>query len=367
MHRFFRGISAYFTPTETVSPKVNNFNIIRFIAAFMVIYGHMGAIMGQPRLQILGQVVSTIGVRIFFIISGYLITKSYLSDSHFGRYMIRRSFRIFPALIVAVLLSVFVLGPIMTTFSVSEYFANPGTWQYFKNLILCPVYVLPGVFSTNTYPHAVNGSIWTLPIEFAMYLILPLLVLLFRKLGSIKWGMAVCAVAALVASVCYGMSGESWRYVIHGSDIFQSLPLLPYFFLGSVFSFPEMKKCFNLQLASVLIILAAFVSMERGLGEVVQFIALPYFILSLALTEKPIFSKWFQKSDFSYGLYLYGFPVQQLLWALMSKSGFGVLTMTVISFVSTLILAILSWYFVEKPMQTVAKKLLAKCGKKKTA
>ncbi len=94
----------YASPVESTSLKINNFNIIRFIAAFMVIHGHMSVIMGQPKLLIVGSYVSTFGVRIFFVISGYLITKSYLSDNHFGRYMIRRTFRIFPALIVTTLL-----------------------------------------------------------------------------------------------------------------------------------------------------------------------------------------------------------------------------------------------------------------------
>ena len=183
-------IKRYFTPSDEISPRTNNFNIIRFFAAFAVIYGHMSSIMGEAAFPLLGQRISTIGVKILFTFSGYLITKSYLSDPHFGRYMIRRCFRIFPAYIVLILLSALVIGPIFTSLPLTEYFAAPGTWNYiWKNLLFSPTYTLPGLFEACPYPNAVNGSLWTLPFEFAMYLILPALLWAFQKLGSQKWGI----------------------------------------------------------------------------------------------------------------------------------------------------------------------------------
>lgn len=355
MAKAFSCITQYFTPTDTISPKVNNFNIIRFFAAFMVIYGHMSSIMGYAAFPVFSQRVSTIAVKIFFIVSGYLITKSYLSDSHFGRYMIRRTFRIFPALIVLVLLTVFVVGPALTTLPLSEYFSNLNTWRYFKNLAFSPVYALPGVFTDATYPNAVNGSLWTLPVEFAMYLVLPIFVILFKKLGSIKWGMGVMAVVTLTLSILQIMLFPTASFVVWGNDLLQTLPLLPYFFIGSVFSFSEMRKYLNLQAAIALVILASFVLADAAVMEIVVAIVLPYFVLSLALCEKPIFSKWFAKSDFSYGLYLYGFVVQQVVYSFLRPYNISVLPMALICFGATLVFAITSWYFVEKPMQAVGQ------------
>lgn len=351
----FSCITQYFTPTDTVSSRVNNFNIIRFFAAFMVIYGHMSAVMGAAAFPVLSQSVSTIAVKIFFTVSGYLITKSYLSDSHFGRYMIRRSFRIFPALIALVLLTVFVIGPLITNLSPSEYFSHASTWAYFKNLVLHPVYTLPGAFSGGPYPNVVNGSLWTLPAEFLMYLLLPVFVILFKKLGSIKWGMAAMAVITLTVSVLYIDCFREVRLVIWGTNLPDMLPLIPYFFIGSFFSFPEMKKYLNLQLSLALLILASFVRAGESTHEVIVALVLPYFILSLALTEKPIFSKWFAKSDFSYGLYLYGFVVQQIVYRLLAPTELGVLTVALISFAVTLVIAIPSWYLVEKPLQKLGQ------------
>lgn len=355
MTKAFSRLTQYFTPTEAVSAKTNNFNIIRFFAAFMVIYGHMSSIMGYAAFPLFSQRVSTIAVKIFFIVSGYLITKSYLSDSHFGRYMIRRTFRIFPALIVLVLLTVFVVGPTMTTLPLSEYFSNLNTWRYFKNLLFSPVYALPGVLTDATYPNAVNGSLWTLPVEFAMYLLLPLFVILFKKLGSIKWGMGVMAVLTLTLSVLQITCFPTASFVVWGNDLLQTFPLLPYFFIGSFFSFPEMRKYLNLQAAVALVVLASFTLASPAVMEVVVAIVLPYFTLSLALCEKPIFSKWFAKSDFSYGLYLYGFVVQQIVYSFLAPLNIPVLPMALICFAATLVMAIPSWYLIEKPIQSLGQ------------
>lgn len=359
-------IKRYFTPSDEISPRTNNFNIIRFFAAFMVIYGHMSSIVGEAAFPLLGQRVSTIGVKILFTFSGYLITKSYLSDPHFGRYMIRRSFRIFPAYIVLILLTALVIGPCFTSLSMAEYFGAPGTWRYiWSNLLFSPNYTLPGVFEACPYPNAVNGSLWTLPFEFAMYLILPTLLVAFKKLGSQKWGMLVMWLVSLAASVAilvkYPWGGA--RLVIWGNNLPDALPLMPYFFVGSLFSFPDFKKLLNLQCAVLLLVVGVFAmsnvwyhaTVTVVCNELVVAVVLPYFALALALTERPVFSKWFEHSDFAYGLYLYGFVIQQCMYQLLAPTHLSALEMTVVCFAVTLVFAIGSWYWVEKPVQNLGQ------------
>lgn len=360
-------IKGYFTPSDEISPRTNNFNIIRFFAAFMVIYGHMSTIMGFAAFPLLNQRVSTIGVKILFTFSGYLITKSYLSDTHFGRYMIRRSFRIFPAFIVLIILTTFVAGPLMTSLPLGEYLTNPNTWAYFwKNLLFHPVYALPGVFTDCPYPNAVNGSLWTLPFEFAMYLILPALLVLFKKLGSARWGMLGMWIVSLVPSIIYIVNpsafGAGW--IIWGNHIPSAFSLMPYFFLGSVFSFPAFAKLLNLQRATLLLVLGIFAQsnvwyhawVSEVCSELVVAVVLPYFVLSLALTERPVFSKWFANSDFAYGLYLYGFVIQQITYQLLAPTHLSAFEMSVLCFFITLIPAVASWYLVEKPVQKLGQK-----------
>ncbi len=113
--------------------------------------------------------IGPLGVVIFFIISGYLIAASWNSDSNLLRYFIRRSLRIFPALIVFTIVAVFILGPLATNLSVREYFSHHLTFYYFSNIFLYINYYLPGVFEKARFVNAVNGSLWSLTIEFFMY------------------------------------------------------------------------------------------------------------------------------------------------------------------------------------------------------
>ena len=356
--RFFSFCKRYFTPSLSDSPRNNNFNLIRFVAAFMVIYGHTSALMGVGAFPLFSQAVSSIAVKIFFTISGYLVTKSFLSDSNFARYMIRRSFRIFPALIVVVLASVFIIGPIFTNLGAAGYFSHPGTRYYLLNILLHPVYSLPGVFTTYTYANAVNGSLWTLPVEFVAYLILPPVLVGFKKLGSMKTGVILSTAATLILSVLYLTVFRSARCVIWGSDVFQAIPLLPYFFAGSLFTFPQFRKLLNLQIGLALALVASIARTGNALNEILVFLTVPYLTLSFALCEKPLFSQWFSKCDFSYGLYLWGFPIQQIVCARLARFGLSDWKTAWISFVFVLMIAIPSWYLVEKPMQQLGQKLV---------
>ena len=344
----------FFTPVDSQSKRANNFNIIRFIAAFMVVYGHMSSIMGEPDCLILSQKVSTIGVKTIFTISGYLIAKSWLSDSHYGRFMIRRTFRIFPALIVVVLLSAYVLGPIMTTLPVAEYFSNFGTRFYLKNILMFPVYALPGVFTDCPYPNAVNGSLWTMPVEFGLYLVLPVLLTVFKKLKVERIAVGCAAILSLIISVLY--SDTLW--VIYGTNIPSAFTLLPYYFAGVFFALPEMRSNLNFQLATILLVLASFVDRNAVVNEIAVAIALPYFVLSFGLMEKPAFSKWFEKADYAYGIYLYGFPVQQTVQHFLGGYGLSILSMSIVSFVFALLMAMVSWRVVEKHVQVLTRRIL---------
>ena len=104
----------------------------------------------------------------FFAISGFLVTASLLKRGLVD-YTISRALRIYPALAVCVFATVFILGPALTRLSLSEYFSHPTTWNFLTNALLFMnmVWTLPGVFESNVLP-AVNGSLWTLPVEVSL-------------------------------------------------------------------------------------------------------------------------------------------------------------------------------------------------------
>jgi len=155
----------------------NNFDFLRFLGAFLVIGAHGYYLLeghtpeNDVFKKLFGKDPGRFGVVIFFVISGFLVTKSWLSKESFLSFLMSRVFRIYPAAIVVLLLTIFVLGPLITSLSFSEYIAHEMTLKYFQNLKIFHLeyFHLPGVFENN--PEAgVNGSLWTLPYELACYI-----------------------------------------------------------------------------------------------------------------------------------------------------------------------------------------------------
>lgn len=108
--------------------------------------GHMAYIGGYTLPTLWGEGIQALGVKIFFLIGGFLIAKSWESDSNPVRYMTKRVFRIFPALIAFTLVAAYVIGPILSTLTINEYFQSPLVRNYLRNILLFPAYSLPGVF-----------------------------------------------------------------------------------------------------------------------------------------------------------------------------------------------------------------------------
>ena len=122
---------------------------------------------------VFGIPLTQLAVGVFFVISGYLISGSWERRPQLPRYLTNRVLRIIPGLFLVVVVSAFVLGPLVTTLAAGDYFTDGGTYSYLRNAVLIPNYALPGVFAGNPFPGAVNGSLWTLPAEFACYLVVP--------------------------------------------------------------------------------------------------------------------------------------------------------------------------------------------------
>ncbi|HEY9194990.1 MAG TPA: acyltransferase, partial [Mucilaginibacter sp.] len=158
------------------SGRNNNFDLLRFVAALMVIFSHSFLV---TNTYFTGPYTSWItyldfggrGVKIFFSISGYLITKSLFRQPTLASYVWARCVRILPALFVAALFCAFIIGPICTSLPLSQYFANPEVYRYLYRFVTLHNYMdsLPGTFMKNSYPGSVNSPIWTLPAELLMY------------------------------------------------------------------------------------------------------------------------------------------------------------------------------------------------------
>ena len=290
----------------TMSSRTNNFDSIRAFAALMVIYGHSFPLSGAASPGILANSVQTLGLKIFFGISGYLVGMSWLKDPNLPRYLVRRSLRIFPGLALVVVLSVIFLGPLFSTLGLPRYFASKETWGYLLNLFLYISYSLPGVFTTNTYPIAVNGSLWSLPAEFAMYLIAPML-LAARRLPI----MALASLAFGAAGVYASTYTHHSQIVVYNLDIWAWLGVAPYFIVGSFLALRGKRPDLQRGMAALAVLL--LVGLPAAAQEFGLIFVLPYLIIALALADKPVFSNGARWGDLSYGLYIFGFPVEQVV------------------------------------------------------
>ena len=173
--------------------RSNNFDALRLLAALTVVVAHAWPLTGVSPSPMLGGIkVFHLAVFVFFAISGYLITTSWQRAPRVRRFLAARVLRIFPALILVVVLTVLVIGPVATTLPLGEYFTSPQTWGYLVTVTLAAAYQLPGVFDQNPLD-VVNGSLWTLGPEFACYLLVLTIGLVLLGLG---WSASTVAASA---------------------------------------------------------------------------------------------------------------------------------------------------------------------------
>ena len=153
----------------------NRFDLLRLAAALAVLLAH-GDFLYRLHLPVpfVGHSLGSLAVYVFFFISGYLVCQSWTRQPAWGAFWVKRLARVFPGLVVAVAFSVFVLGWAVTTLPSAAYWQAPGTWLNLLNNAagLATVQTLPGVFESNPFARAVNGSLWTIRYELAMYVLL---------------------------------------------------------------------------------------------------------------------------------------------------------------------------------------------------
>jgi peptidoglycan/LPS O-acetylase OafA/YrhL len=320
----------------------NNFNALRLIAAFAVLFSHtfpltFGSDQFEPlyRLTAGQTTVGTTAVAVFFVISGFLITRSF---EHGGpswqgvfRFIVARAVRILPALFVVLALLAFAIGPILSLLSIAEYFRNPEVFSFVGvNLSLLTFRDgLPGVLTNNPFPDSIDGSLWTLKYEARCYfLVLALGVL--RALNRRVVG--ILFVAALSAVLLQFDRFWLWE--------------LGAFFLGGAFLY---LRPLPLNGRVALLSIAAIIgSWLVGGYNIVAPIFGSYLVVWLALSPTVRLPNLAKYGDFSYGVYVYAFPVQQIVTMTMGANATWYWT-GLISAPITLLLGFLSWNLVERP------------------
>jgi peptidoglycan/LPS O-acetylase OafA/YrhL len=337
---------------------LNNFDFLRFVAAGMVLVSHSYALLGKGEPLSLLHAFTTFGdiaVCIFFVISGYLITSSFEKDRMPVNFIIGRVLRIWPALIATVCLAVFIIGPLNTSLSLRNYFSDHMTWSYFKNLRLMEIqFTLPGVFASNPFKDSVNGSLWTLPIEVFMYAVT--LAFGLSRLHRFRFGMLALVAFLIIADThLFSTCQDKTTSVLWLGSSFFASKFAIFYLAGAMFFLYRDRVRFSSTVAAICFIL--FVgSLTAPSFRLVSLFTLPYMVLYLAFARIPYLMRFGRFGDFSYGLYVYAFPIQQTIVHL-THGQLSVFRMFVYSFSLTLIAAILSWYAIENPCLKLKKRL----------
>jgi peptidoglycan/LPS O-acetylase OafA/YrhL len=317
----------------------DNFLLLRIAAALFVIYGHSFAITQPNGSQDIflslnwGRYSGELAVAVFFVLSGFMVTGSYLKRNKFLHYLLARLLRIAPALILVVVVCVFVIGPLTTSLQLKEYLTSAETYSYLtKNLTFWSSlsWNLPGVFENHRY-QAVNGSLWTIPAEFRMYLVVGLLGvtgILLRKY-----------IAGVILLVAFVLS-------VYDPNVFSknvdAVRVGGYFCLGVI------AQLFKEKIPVRHEIMLAFVLMtilcrDSFLYMYLLTISTAYFCFWFAYRIPHIVVEKF--GDPSYGIYLWGWPIQQLI--VFVNPTVTPLLNCLAAMAATLLLGYLSWHLVE--------------------
>jgi len=336
----------------------NAFDFLRFVAAFAVLYSHSFALLGlwEPFL-VFGFPAANIGVYVFFVISGFLVCQSWDRDPNLARFAARRGLRLLPGLFIAVCFTVFVIGPLTTTLPVMQYFGAAGTWTYLLSNASLSVgqYALPGVFETNPYPAAVNGSLWTLRYEAILYITLAVIGATTRR-RYLRWAcLILLSLFALGWCVSKALGVDRYAiglpFITHIGINFDWVYLAlfgTFFFAGS--SLYVFRDSVQLSISAALVLaLPCLFASNIFWATLFLWLFLPYATLVFAYRAPAILRRFGKRGDLSYGIYVYAFPVQQVTCYFAHKAGAGWFPAFAISSMATVILAGLSWHYVERP------------------
>lgn len=331
-----------------IHPGSNNFSLIRLFAAVAVVISHAiylstGDDVAQPLSGVTRYNLGQHAVNVFFVISGLTVAGSLERSSSLLSFALARALRILPGLVACVLITVFVLGPIVSTFALTDYFADRRTYIYaFQNLLLGKISAtLPGVFAGNPLPLTVNESLWTLKYEALCYAGLALL----AALGAWRSERAFRTVLGLSLLVCVPITLTGLPP--KGATLVDNVVRFWLCFLLGVSFYRYRARLTVFWPILVGVSVLWWLSWTTSLEPVLTFALAGYGAVWLATLPLGGLRSWANRTDLSYGVYIYGWPTSQTLaWAV---PGIGPTALAVVSLIVAGLLGWLSWTWVERP------------------
>ncbi|UCU99855.1 acyltransferase family protein [Acidovorax radicis] len=331
----------------------NAFNALRIGAASAVIFSHHFHITGtRPPAWLHSDMVGGVAVMTFFTVSGYLVTLSWLRDPRVLAFVAKRLLRLWPGMLVAILADVLLFGPMFTTLPLREFWTHPATLEHWRNLLLVDAYVnLPGVFPANPLAGLMNGPLWTIPMELMCYGVLAAA----GVLGVMRRRVFAC-----LATLGY----LAFFLVMRNADLTGTmrhwLEYPAYFACGGLIAlFRDVFLLHARRLVLAVIPLAAALFFGAKLEHSAGLLLLPPLLVYWGTRRAPVFSWLHRAGDPSYGIYVLGCPIQQVVQAVCPQ----------LPFLASLSLALIlawsagyaSWHLVEAPALRL-KRMLGRAG-----
>lgn len=280
----------------------------------------------------------------FFAISGFLVTQSWDRDQNAIRFLTRRALRIFPGLLSSIFACAFVIGPLVTHFTLSEYFSSPVFFKFCRNIILFPIkFSLPGVFTENPFKGAVNGSLWTLPMEVTMYLIL------VAAASKRLWTTRNIFLFATLLFALELYLFKNWR-ISESPHILtmnaQQLTLSGISFMAGAILAKIRENVFRMRncVPMLIIILATH---QHTIVTIIIVLFVPYMSICFGKKHTKALRNADKFGDLSYGIYIYAFPIQQL--SVYLSPSINIYYFTIISIFIPAAAAFISWHIIERP------------------
>jgi peptidoglycan/LPS O-acetylase OafA/YrhL len=337
----------------------NSFGVLRLILALTVLVSHSlwfvsGDRSSDPMTAVTGFTSGEHAVQVFFLLSGLLVAHSLQKSGDLLDFAVARTLRIFPGLLVCVAVTVFIIGPLVTTRSLWAYLGDPGLTAYIAKTatLITASARLPGVFETLPLPHLVNGSLWTLKFEALCYAGLAIL----AATGLLMTGRRALAVGTLIAVILIAsavLPTDTTRYTMPQNLAYFAIP----FSLGVLGCLLKDRIVIHGGIALALVVPAAL-AVGTPLQHITTGLLLGYGAIWLAIRYSfgPL-RAFANRSDLSYGVYIYASPIQQSALHLLPGLSAGGLTLLATG--PVLLLAALSWWLVEKPAMAARHHLVA--------
>lgn len=342
-----------------LKPEANNFGVIRLAMALAVLVSHAyllatGQTALEPLKSITGHTLGEHAVQVFFFLSGVVVTQSLMRSRSVVDFAVGRALRIFPALVVCVLLTVLLLGPLVTSLPFKDYLLDKGLVAYLaKTLSLSTGSApLPGIFADNPAPGLVNLSLWTLKFEVGCYALLTLFGAAYIRLERWRTHLAV-ALAAVLAVMFVGPTKPVGNYTS-----FDNIRYFGLYFGAGVLAFLAKDRLVVTWWALPPLAAVFWAGIGTGFSELAGAAFLGYATLWAASLPTGQLRTFTNGQDYSYGVYILHCPVQQAL--VQHCDGIQPLTLAAVTTLAVLPLAILSWNVIEAPAMAWRKTVVGR-------